>query len=149
MSYCINLKQKLNRTLYCKKKNKIIKIKECSCCEFKEYKNVEYKVIKKISSKQVKLEKNRYSIFYEDLSKCYICGSNYQMTKHEIFEGSARRINSMKYGFVLPLCLKCHRKYQENILFNLNWKIKAQKCFENNYGTRDEFIKLFKKNYIK
>ncbi len=35
---CIYLKQKLNRTLECKKQNKIINIKECNNCKFKEYK---------------------------------------------------------------------------------------------------------------
>ena len=35
---CIHLKQKLNRTLECKKKQKIINIKECNNCKLKEYK---------------------------------------------------------------------------------------------------------------
>ena len=62
------------------------------------------------------LEKNRYSVFYE-LDKCMNCGSTYQMTIHEIFEGKNRR-NSMLYGFTLPLCLKCHRNLQDNKEFN-------------------------------
>ena len=36
---CINLKQKLDRTLYCKKKKKTMKISQCSNCKYKEYKN--------------------------------------------------------------------------------------------------------------
>ena len=35
---CIYLKQKINRTLECKKKKKIINIKECNNCKLKEYK---------------------------------------------------------------------------------------------------------------
>lgn len=39
MSYCTNLKQKMNKTLYCKKHNKLINIKDCSNCQFKDYKH--------------------------------------------------------------------------------------------------------------
>ena len=35
---CIYLKQKINRNLECKKQNKIINIKECNNCKYKEYK---------------------------------------------------------------------------------------------------------------
>ena len=73
------------------------------------------------------------------------CGSNYQMTIHEIFEGKNRR-NSMIYGFTLPLCLKCHRILQEDKDFNDIWKKKAQTYFEKEH-TRDEFINIFRRNY--
>ena len=35
---CINLKQKINKTLFCKKHKKEITFKDCSNCPFKEYK---------------------------------------------------------------------------------------------------------------
>ena len=38
MNNYIHLKQKLNRTIYCKVKNKEIKLSECSCCEYRKYK---------------------------------------------------------------------------------------------------------------
>lgn len=53
----------------------------------------------------------------------------------------------MIYGFVLPLCLKCHMSLQENKEFNDLWKVKAQTYFEKNIGTRDEFIQIFRRNY--
>lgn len=92
------------------------------------------------------LERNRFSVFYEDLSVCMNCNSTYQMTIHEIFEGKNRR-NSMIYGFTLPLCLKCHRILQDNKEFNDHWKVESQTYFENNIGTREEFIKIFRRNY--
>lgn len=98
------------------------------------------------SKKLSKLEKERYSVFYE-LNSCCYCGSDYQVTKHEIFEGRNRQ-NSMKYGFVLPLCLKCHRKLQEDADFIDKWKKKAQEYFENNIGTREDFLKIFRRNYL-
>lgn len=98
------------------------------------------------SNKLCKLEKERFSVFYE-LNACCYCGSIYQLTKHEIFEGRNRQ-NSMKYGFVLPLCLKCHRKLQEDADFIDKWKKKAQEYFENNIGTREDFLKIFRRNYL-
>ena len=80
--------------------------------------------MKKKSYKLAKLERERYSVFFDDLKTCMNCGSTREMTKHEIFEGS-KRINSMKYGFVLPLCLRCHRRLQEDKEFNLKWKKKV------------------------
>ena len=98
------------------------------------------------SKKLSKLEKERFSVFYE-LNACCYCGSIYQLTKHEIFEGRNRQ-NSMKHGFVLPLCLKCHRELQEDTDFNDKWKKKAQEYFENNIGTREDFLKIFRRNYL-
>lgn len=99
------------------------------------------------SKKLSKLEKERFSVFYDDLSLCMNCGSTYRMTKHEIFEGR-NRINSMKYGFVLPLCIRCHQELQEDISFNDKWKKKSQMYFEEHIGTRDDFLSIFRRNYL-
>lgn len=99
------------------------------------------------SKKLSKLEKERFSVFYDDLSLCMNCGSTYRMTKHEVFEGR-NRINSMKYGFVLPLCMKCHQELQEDITFNDKWKKKSQMYFEKHIGTRDDFLSIFRRNYL-
>lgn len=103
--------------------------------------------MKNKSNKLRQLEKNRRSVFYDDLSVCCYCGSTYQMTKHEIFEGRNRQ-NSMKYGFVLPLCLRCHRQLQEDINFNKEWQIKAQTYFEKHIGTQQDFLDIFRRNYL-
>lgn len=152
MSNCINLKQKMNKTLYCKLQKKEITFKDCSNCPFKEYKNYkrlqakkEYKMKNK-SSKLANLEKNRFSIFTDNLDKCYFC-PNKKDHLHEIIAGRNRQ-NSMKYGFVLPLCEKCHRKYQNDVLFNNRWYIICQKYFESNIGTRDDFINIFRKSWL-
>ena len=99
------------------------------------------------TNKLRQLEKNRFSVFYASLSMCCVCGSMNNMTKHEIFEGKNRR-NSMKYGFVLPLCVRCHQKLQENNDFSKKWKKESQKYFEDNIGTREEFIDVFRRNYL-
>ena len=102
--------------------------------------------MKKKSSKLAKLERERFSVFYS-LDTCMYCGSQYQMTKHEIFEGRNRK-NSMEDGFVLPLCFNCHRQLQENTSFNERWKRKAQIYYEENIGTREDFIKRYRRNYL-
>lgn len=102
--------------------------------------------MKRKTSKLRKLEKNRYSVFYESLSMCMNCGSMHQVTKHEILEGRNRQ-NSMKYGFVLPLCVRCHQKLQDDLAFSKKWKIKSQEYFEEHYGTREDFIKIFRISY--
>ena len=103
--------------------------------------------MRKKSKKLIKAERERFSVFYEDLKTCCYCGSTYQMTVHEILEGR-NRLNSMKYGYVLPLCLRCHRNLQENKDFNDKWKKLSQKHFEEKVGTREDFIKIFRRNYL-
>ena len=99
------------------------------------------------SNKLSKLEKERFSVFYE-LNACCYCGSIYQLTKHEIFEGRNRQ-NSMKYGAVQPLCRKCHSKITNNTELENKWKIKGQKKVMEYYKMSvEEFIEIFGKNYI-
>lgn len=99
------------------------------------------------SKKLTKLERNRYSIFSSDIEKCYLCGSSYNLTWHEIYAGRNRK-NSMKYGLCLRLCLNCHEEKQENINFNEFWHKKGQILWESEIGSREEFIKVFRKNYL-
>ena len=99
------------------------------------------------SKKLTKLERNRTSVFTNNLNECYLCGSTHQMTKNEIFEGRNRR-NSILYGFVLPLCLNGHMNITNDNEFLLEWKCKAQNYFETNIESKDDFIKTFGKDYI-
>lgn len=96
-------------------------------------------------SKLTKLENNRFSVFYK-LDHCCYCGDNRQITLHEIYAGKNRQ-NSMKYGFVLPLCLRCHQMIQNDATYNNMWYKEAQSYFEKHIGTRDDFIRIFRKNY--
>ena len=102
--------------------------------------------MKNKSKKLAKIEKNRFSVFTNDLEKCFLCDSKKEEL-HEIFAGR-NRINSMKYGFVLPLCHECHSLNQNNPFFNEFWHKNGQEYWECNIGSRDEFIKVFRKNYL-
>lgn len=131
---------------YCRLNKKIINYTtECiKCVKNEPRKN---KGINKKTSKQIKLEKSRYSILTNDLEHCYIC--RFQGKKvlrddlHEVY-GGANRKRSILNGLVVPLCRKHHQN--EEILSEL--KVATQQKYEVNH-TRDEFIKLIGKSYIK
>ena len=103
--------------------------------------------MKNKSNKLAKLEKDRFSVFSNAKDRCYLCGSSYNLTWHEIFRGANRR-NSMKFGFCLRLCLNCHEEKQEDIIFNDFWHRQAQLYFEEHIGSREEFLKIFRRNYL-
>lgn len=175
-NYCIHLKKRKNKP-YCNKIKKEITLSQCRECDNKEYriKNKEIssyknkkctsfpknsantqnknkkctKTAKKKnkSKKLAKLERDRFSIFTDD-DKCFVCDSTYQLTWHEIYAGRNRR-NSMIYGFCLRMCLTCHEEKQEDIKFNDYWHRQAQLYWEENIGTRDEFLSVFRRNYLK
>lgn len=130
---------------YCRLDKKIINYTtECiKCVKNEPRKN---KGINKKTSKQIKLEKSRYSILTDDLEHCYICRFQGKTVLrddlHEVY-GGANRKRSILNGFVAPLCRKHHQN--EEILSKL--KIITQKMYEANH-TRDEFIKLIGKSHI-
>ena len=148
---CKNLKQKLDRTLFCKRKNKIIKISECNNCNYKEYKDMTtcHTSIKsrQKSKKLAKLERNRFSILTAS-NKCCMCPSTADLTWHEVFRGR-NRANSMKYGLCLRICLNCHEKYQEDKEFNNHWhELNQKKFMEYYHKSIVEFIDIFGRNYL-
>ena len=161
---CIYLKQKFNHKFECKKSKKEICLKDCSNCPYKEYKKCTITVkkstykwknaqkspvycakMKQRSNKLAKLEKNRFSLFTDNMNKCYFC-PNKKDHIHEIFCGRNRQ-NSMKYGLCLPICESCHSKYQNNFLFNKEWHKKGQAMFNKAYPDL-KFEDIFKKSYL-
>lgn len=171
---CMYLKQKLNRKIYCKYRQKEINIKECSNCEYKLFKKVNgtehhrslqtsadqlqrkctekntVKMRKTLlrknkSNKLAKLERKRFSLIYTNLNKCACCPGQ-QVHKNEVFEGAKRSI-SMKYGFVIPLCPKHHDIFHNNREFALKYKKMFQKEFEKTH-TREEFLEIVHHNYL-
>lgn len=144
---CIYLKQKLNRKLECKKdKNKIIP-KDCVNCHYKEYLiSSNSTKLKTRTSKLAKLERDRTSLFTDNVNKCMFCSSTYQLTWHEIYSGRNRQ-NSMKYKLCLRMCKRCHEEKQNDKNFNDFWRKKGQTMFNENYPDLD-FQKIFKRNYL-
>lgn len=163
-NYCINLKKRKNKP-FCKLRNEEIRFSLCRECDNKEYKKISADLCRKMqcsadikqqksvkmqnkSNKLASLERNRYSVFSNDTERCYLCGSTYKLTWHEIYSGKNRQ-NSMRYGLCLRLCLNCHSKEQEDSQFNDYWHKQGQLYWEENIGSREEFIKVFRRNYLK
>lgn len=139
--YCILLKKEVTDECY-----------NCIKKEYKEFKKLSTKTVNKSikrNTKITKLERNRTSIFTDDLEHCIICG-NKKDNLHEIIYGS-NRLNSMKYGFVIPLCFNHHvgnRGIHSNRELDSFYKRKCQKYFEDNIGDRIDFIRIFGKSYL-
>ena len=143
---CKNLKQKLNRKLYCKKLKRDIIISECSNCKYKEYLiKTNSTKLKNRTSKQAKLERNRFSILTSDLDHCVICSAKKEHL-HEVCFGR-NRINSIKYGLVIPLCSLHHTEMHRNKEWQEYWHKKGQQAFIAYYPDLD-FFKIFKINYL-
>lgn len=145
---CKNLKRKVNKKIYCNKLKREIKISECSNCKYKEYSiKSNLTKLKKRTSKQAKLERNRFSILTNDLEHCVICGAKKDHL-HEVFFGR-NRTNSIKWGCVIPLCSAHHVEMHKNKEWQEYWHIIAQKKFMEYYHKSiDEFIDAMKKNYF-
>lgn len=92
------------------------------------------------------------SVFTDNMDHCYFTGTA-PVERHHIFGGNPNRKNSEKYGFVIPLRPDLHpngvqadqSKAKE---IDLHLKQMAQRYFEENCGTREEFRGIFGKSYL-
>ena len=85
--------------------------------------------------------------------KCYICGTNIGLHKHHIYEGTGKRKLSERYGCWCYLCGIHHNLSNKGVHYNkdLDQYLKRkceEKWLEENEATIDEFIDIFKKNYL-
>lgn len=170
---CKYLKQKLNRKLECKLTNKIITFKDCKECNIDKNErftdtnktvsnshqtkkrtvssnycaNSDIKTSKMSvkSKKLAKMERNRTSILTNDMEHCYICGSKKEHV-HEVCFGK-NRLNSIKYGLLIPVCFNCHMKIHNDINLQEEHHKIAQKKFNEVYPDLD-FVEIFKRNYL-
>lgn len=84
--------------------------------------------------------------------ECLVCGTTYNLHSHHCINGTANRKKSEKYGLKVWLCARHHNMSSEGVHFNrqLDLKIKrmAQKYFEENCGSRDDFRREFGKSFL-
>lgn len=160
-NYCIHLKKRKNKP-YCKLLDREITFSLCRECGDKEYKSNKSQIKKKStlkgkspvksgklknkSNKLAKLERDRFSVFTDDLKHCILCGKK-KNDLHEIF-GGRNRLNYIKFNLVIPLCRERHYLNQDNPFFNEHWHKIGQEYFECNIGSRDEFLRIFRRNYL-
>ena len=83
---------------------------------------------------------------------CIVCGSPY-VQKHHVFHGTSRRKAADRYGYIVMLCEKHHTgddgihtsKHRDD---DLKLMRAAQAHFEENYGSRQDFIRIFGKSWL-
>lgn len=94
--------------------------------------------------------KRLWSVFTDDMDHCYFTGTA-PVERHHIFGGSRRRA-SERYGFVIPLRPDLHpngaRAGAGSGGIDAKLKQMAQAYFEQNYGSRDDFRRIFGKSYL-
>lgn len=83
---------------------------------------------------------------------CYFCHNTKNLHLHHIFFGTANRKKSEKYGMTCYLCA-CHHNLGQKCVHNnkemdMILKQTAQRYFEENIGTREDFMREFGKNYL-
>lgn len=83
---------------------------------------------------------------------CIICGNPVTET-HHVIHGSGRRKKAEKYGYTVKLCQRHHTgpdgiHQAKNRDYDLMLIRAAQRHFEKNYGTREDFIREFGKSWI-
>lgn len=91
------------------------------------------------------------SIIQGSFTCCYLCGSYGRLEIHHIFGGSNRK-NSTQFGLTVALCPCCHRGddtgvHGKNKANDLLLKRIGQREFEKTHS-REEFMRLFHKNYL-
>lgn len=94
--------------------------------------------------------KRLWSCFTDDMDHCYFTGFA-PVERHHIF-GSSNKKNSEKYGFVMPLRPDLHPNgvHAGKNAAEIDHKLKqmAQRYFEEHYGTRGDFMRIFGKSVL-
>lgn len=96
------------------------------------------------------MAKRLNSVFTDDMDHCFFTGKS-PVERHHIF-GGANRDFSEFYGYVIPLSPELHPNGTmagaDAKDIDLYLKKMAQEHFEENYGSREEFIMTFGRNYL-
>lgn len=84
---------------------------------------------------------------------CYLCGRYRQYGEslhlHHIFEGTGRRYVSDEHKLFVHLCSSCHRKIHDTCCPEKQYLHElGQKVYEEQIGTREEFIKDYIRSYL-
>lgn len=79
--------------------------------------------------------------------ECEICGRYGYLDEHHLIEGHGLRKLSDKYGLVINICRICHKNIHNKKELQEWSKRTGQKLFERKH-TREEFIKIFGKDYL-
>lgn len=96
------------------------------------------------------MAKRMWSAFTDDMNHCFFTHDG-TVERHHIYGGS-RKKQSEKYGYIVPLRPDLHPNgvYAGKDAKRIDSYLKemAQRDFEEHYGSRMDFIKIFGKSYL-
>ena len=88
---------------------------------------------------------------FSDERVCYLCKTPFNIHRHHVYAG-ADRDASEKYGCWVYLCARHHNMSDAGVHNNPQldkmFKEMCQFKWEQKYGTREDFCKAFRKNYL-
>ena len=88
----------------------------------------------------------------QELYMCEVCKMAPAVTTHEVYYGTANRKISIKNGFQVKICPRCHdaAHYKIDLVTDVNKVLRKQfqREYEKNHS-RQEFIKLIGQNYLR
>lgn len=88
----------------------------------------------------------------QDEKKCFITGRTDNLENHHIFGGKPNRKNSERYGLKVWLTHEWHNEPPNGAHHNKKTadylKEEGQKAFERVHGNREDFVKIFGRNYL-
>lgn len=145
---CINLKQKLDRSLYCKINKCSITLKDCNNCKFKEYKEVKRKEIKGKKHKLTKAteipKSVKLTVWERDNHKCIFCHKHvpWNLANSHFIKRSHNGLGIEQNIFTA--CVECHQKFDDSIKRE-NMKIIAFSHLRKFYKNLKESDLVYKK----
>lgn len=84
--------------------------------------------------------------------ECYRTRRTTDIHEHHIFYGTSNRKNSEKYGLKVYLTGEYHNLSNKGVhfdkAFDTELKQTGQRAFESTHGSREDFIRIFGKNYL-
>lgn len=81
--------------------------------------------------------------------ECFICRRTGQLDLHHCIHGNSNRKNSDDYGLTVWLCRDCHaRVHNKDRNLDLQLIEFAQRRWEEEYGDRESFRKVFGKSWL-
>lgn len=84
--------------------------------------------------------------------ECYRTRRTTDIHEHHIFYGTSNRKNSEKYGLKVYLTGEYHNLSNKGVhfdkAFDTELKQVGQRAFESTHGSREDFIRIFGKNYL-
>lgn len=87
------------------------------------------------------------SIIYDE-PRCFFCGSTRDLQTHHCIHGTANRKLADKYGLTVILCRRHHEMVHMDVGMDIALKMEAQRAWEKQYGSRDDFMRVFGRSYL-